>query len=135
MLVGSDCCGSGSYGMLKKSEMARSAESPARTHNAAYGDPGMSIVEFANDAASSTTPAAVPHDRSLRGERKKTNDACDVCVSSTSANQSCHCVHTSSSLPSSSMRLTRTRKSIDDGGVPARADSFATSTSRRENTL
>src|SRR2546421_526538 len=46
----------------------------------------MSIVEFANDAASSTTPAAVTHERSLRGERKKDNDACDVWVSSTSAN-------------------------------------------------
>ena len=35
--------------MLKKSAMARSAEYPARTHNAAYGEGGMSIVEFANE--------------------------------------------------------------------------------------
>src|SRR5437879_390001 len=92
--------------MLKKYEMARNAEYPARTHNAAYGDRGMSIVEFANDAASSTTPAAVTHERSLRGERKKISDACDVCVSSISANQSCHWFHTSSSWPSQSIRLT-----------------------------
>src|SRR6266511_137559 len=121
--------------MLKKSEIARRAEYPARTQRAAYAECSMSIVEFANDAASSTTPAAVIQERSWRGERKKLRDACEVCVSSTSANQSCHCNHTTSSSSSSPIRDTRIRNSVADGGVPARADSFATSTSRRENAL
>ncbi len=95
----------------------------------------MSIVEFDSAAASRTTPDPVTQERSFLGERKNTNAACEVCVSSISANHSWNRSHTSLRRCSSSMREVRIRKSSADGGVPARAESRATSTSRRENAL
>src|SRR5689334_25311374 len=103
MLIGSVGAGSGSYAMPKKSAIERSAVKPERMHNAAMGCHGPSIVELTNAAESSTHPAAVTHERSGFGERKNVRDASDVCVSSSSANHSCHDTHRSSRSNSRSM--------------------------------
>ncbi len=56
----------------------------------ASGDHGMASVDWAMDAASSSAPADVTHDRSGFGDRKKFRTASDACVSEMSANHSSH---------------------------------------------
>ena len=74
--------------MPKKSPMERNAVNPLRTQRPAIGCQPASTVELMSDAASRIVPAAVTHDRSADGDRKKLSSGCDVCVSSSSANQS-----------------------------------------------
>src|SRR5438270_2525286 len=119
--------------MSKKSAIERRAVKPDRTHSAAIGCHGPSTVEFTRPAESSTTPAAVIHERSGLGERKKLRTPNEVCVSSTSANHSCHDTQRSSRSYNFSIRYARRSRSNAEGGEPARASRWATSTSRLEN--
>ena len=66
-------------------------------HSPASGDHGIDSVELANAAPSRTAPAAVIHERSGFGERKKARTANVVCVSASSANQPSHVAHRSGS--------------------------------------
>ncbi len=56
----------------------------------ASGSNGRSTAASRSDAASSTAPLAVTHDRCPTGERKKLSTPSDVCVSSSSVNHCCH---------------------------------------------
>src|SRR3954468_17080884 len=101
----------------------------------ASGVRSRSNDEATNDAASSTAPAAVIHDRSGWGERKKLIAESEVWLSSTSANHSCHWGQRSSIRSSPLIFLYRSIILPTDGGDPARASSSATAASRRWNEL
>src|SRR3954464_1395931 len=92
-----------------------------------------SIEEVASAAPSSTAPPAVTHEWSGCGERKKLRAGNDVCVSSTSTNQSSQFSHTSMSRSSDPSTLARTIISTPLGGDPARTSSLLTAASLREN--
>src|SRR5512142_2227466 len=92
----------------------------------------MSTTEIVRAAASSTAPAAVIHDISDLGERKKTSVASVVWLSSISANHVSHVRQYSPSLSSPWMRLKRSSIWTAEGGMPARTSSMLTACSRRE---
>src|SRR6202035_3488984 len=93
MLIAASGAGSGSNGMAKTLASSPSARLPDRMHSPASGDHGIARVDCASDAASSSAPADVTHDRSGFGDRKNTSTASDVWVSEMSANQSSHSAH------------------------------------------
>src|SRR5580704_2509709 len=97
MLIGSSGAGSGSNGMAKKPASSRMASEPARMHSPASGDQGIASADWARDAASSSAPAAVTHERSGFGDRKNTSTASEVWVSEMSANHSSHSAHSAGS--------------------------------------
>src|SRR2546428_10951550 len=94
---------------------------------------GMSTAALTSEAESSTAPAAVIHEWSGWGERKKASAASEVCVSSRSANHISHDTHRSLSLSNRFSLLYRSINSTAEGGEPARTSSRVTALSRREN--
>ena len=99
----------------------------------ACGSKPISVTASRRDAASSTAPAAVTHERCGAGERKKFTTASDVCVSSSSANHPCHCTHRSSRRWNRSIMWARRRISTPEAVFPVNAASCPTITSRFEN--
>jgi hypothetical protein len=133
MLIGSVGAGSDEYARWKYSATAFHAKRPERTHRPACGSNGKSTAARRSEAASSTAPHDVIHDRCARGERKKLRTPSEVCVSSSSANQSCHGAHRSPRRSKRCISWERTSTLTPVGGSVERAASIATSTSRREN--
>ena len=109
---------------------------PARMQSCAsvcWGPDGGTSVEAVTEAASSTVPAAVTHDRRGSGERKNTTAGIDVWVSSSSVNQVSQLSQRAGSRSSPSMRWWRMSSSAADGDDPARTSRAETAVSRREN--
>src|SRR3954452_19617565 len=102
-------------------------------HNPAFGEPGIIRVDCAKAAASRTAPAEVIHDRCGLGERKKARIEKVVCVSDSSENHDSHSAQRCGTPWSQPMAWYRMSSATASGGVPARAASRATATSRREN--
>src|SRR3954465_8076317 len=106
--------------------MRRRQRKPVGTEISASGVRSRSNDEATKEAASSTAPAAVIHDRSGWGERKKLMADSEVWLSSTSGNHSCPCGQRSSSRSSPLIFLYRSIILPTLGGDPARASSSAT---------
>ena len=106
--------------MPKNVETARSESVPARMHSWAGAVSCASTLLESSEAASSTEPAAVTHDRDGDGERNGASAPSEVWVSSMSMKPRSHGSHTRSSR-SSRPRMSEKRSSmvVPDGGVPA----------------